>query len=92
MPITITLPKFKMSQFSKKVITTMTFLWFVGAFVGFYIIFAQGYGLEAVLSYIGMPMSGGIVGYMIKSGLENQGMGKANVESAGVTTDGPSNE
>lgn len=62
----------KPKEFSKKVITAMTFLWFFAAAFGCIVVWVKGYGLEALLSYVGAPMTGGIIGYMIKSAMENR--------------------
>lgn len=62
----------KVKEFSKKVIVAMTVLWFAVALLGGYIVWANGYGLESLLDYVGQPMAGGILGYMAKSALENR--------------------
>lgn len=62
----------KPKEFSKKVITAMTLLWFVAAVFGGIVVWVNGYGLEALLSYVGAPMTAGILGYMIKSATENK--------------------
>lgn len=62
----------KVREFSKKVIVAMTALWFSGAAFGGVIVWRNGYGLEALLEYIGAPMVGGIIGYMAKAALENR--------------------
>lgn len=62
----------KVREFSKRVIVAMTLLWFLGAAYGAVIVWTNGYGLEALLDYVGQPMAGGILGYMAKSALENR--------------------
>lgn len=53
-------------------------LWFAGAVFGFFVVTVQVIrgdtlvGLSEVLAYIGAPMTGGIVSYMIKSALEDK--------------------
>jgi len=64
-------------EFSKRTVCAMTVLWFIGAVVGGFVVlwqlFTGAYAvqLDSLLNYIGMPMTGGIVGYMAKSALEN---------------------
>ena len=66
-------------QYSKKVLTAMIVMWFLGAVLGFVVVGVQLYrndtmvNLSDVLVYIGAPMGGGIVSYMIKSAWEKQG-------------------
>ncbi len=74
-------------QYSKKIITMMISLWFLGAVFGAVVIVVElagilagveGYSmgltvhLPELLSYIGMPVGGGIIGYMCKSAFENR--------------------
>ncbi len=65
-------------EFSKKALTAMILLWFVGAVFGFFTVGVQLFradttvGLAEVLTYIGAPMTGGILGYMLKSAAENR--------------------
>lgn len=61
-----------LKEFSKKVVLGMIVLWFLGAFFAVVVILWQGYGLEALLNYIGYPMGAGIVGYMAKAAFENR--------------------
>jgi NADH:ubiquinone oxidoreductase subunit 6 (subunit J) len=70
-------------QFSKRCLGAMIVLWFAGAIFGFTVCSIQIYrgelvSLGEVLAYIGAPMTGGILGYMIKSAWEKQG--KKNTE------------
>ena len=74
----------KFVQFSKRCLAAMIVLWFVGALFGFAVCGIQIYRSEVVsigevLAYIGAPMTGGILGYMIKSAWEKQGK-KNNLE------------
>ena len=62
----------KRREFSKRVIIAMIALWFLGALYGGVTVLIGGYGLEALLSYIGEPMSAGIIGYLLKSAFENR--------------------
>ena len=59
-------------QFSKKVVSAMTALWFMTAVFGAVVVWRQGYGLDSLLTYVGAPMTGGIVGYLAKSAFENR--------------------
>ena len=75
-----------MKNFSKIVIRAMIVLWFCGAFFGGAVVIvqlAQSFlngspysqtivNLPELLSYIGMPVSGAIVGYLAKSAFENR--------------------
>ena len=76
-----------MKQFSKQVIRAMVWLWFAGAVFGAAIVTAElvavfcelgSYSsmvtvhLPELLTYIGAPMSCGIVAYMVKSAFENK--------------------
>lgn len=75
-----------MKQYSKRIIKQMITLWFVGAGFGAAVIMVElvatlagvdGYSvaitihLPELLTYIGMPVGGGIVGYLLKSAFEN---------------------
>ncbi len=66
-----------MKEFSKKALTSMIVIWFAGALFGFFVVSLQLYRYEIVslsdlLMYIGAPMTGGIIAYMIKSAQENK--------------------
>lgn len=75
-----------MKNFSKTVIRAMIVLWFVGAVFGAVVVVVQliqsfisgspysqtVVNLPELLSYIGMPVSGAIVGYLAKSAFENR--------------------
>lgn len=70
--------KKQFKQFSKRCIGAMIVLWFIGAVFGFCVVAVQlirgdmTVSLGDVLAYIGAPMTGGIVSYMIKSALEDK--------------------
>ena len=75
-----------MKNFSKTVIRGMILLWFSGAAFGAVVVVVQliqsfisgspysqtVVNLPELLSYIGMPVSGAIVGYLAKSAFENR--------------------
>ncbi len=71
------------AEFSKKVIGALTAVWFIGAAVGIVIVTIQAVrgdmvSLGELLVYIDAPMTGGIVGYFIKSAQENREKIKVN--------------
>ena len=65
-------------EYSKKIIRLMVMLWFIGAVFGMAVIVVQlctgAYyvSLDAIMNYIGLPVGGGIVSYMLKSAYENK--------------------
>lgn len=75
-----------MKNYSKSVIRAMIVLWFLGAAFGAGVVVVQlvqsflsgspytttVINLPELLSYIGMPVSGAIVGYLAKSAFENR--------------------
>ena len=67
-----------MKEFSKKALVSMIILWFFGAAFGFLAVSVQllradvTVSLSDLLLYIGAPMTGGIVSYMLKSAAENR--------------------
>lgn len=76
-----------MKQYSKRILRLMIILWFAGAVFGAAVIIVElvgvlcgndGYSLgltvhlPELLNYIGMPVGGGIIGYMCKSAFENR--------------------
>ena len=71
-------PHKKFVQFSKRCLAAMILLWFIGALFGFFVVGVQIWRGDVtvntgeVLAYIGAPMTGGIVSYMIKSAWEKQ--------------------
>jgi hypothetical protein len=56
----------------------MIALWFAVAMFGMIIVFLQAQrgeyssGLDGLFGYVGLPMGGGIVAYLIKSAVENR--------------------
>ncbi|MBQ7923615.1 MAG: hypothetical protein IJ325_13740 [Clostridia bacterium] len=76
----------KQMQYSKKILTAMIRLWFAGAVFGMIFVSVQlcilllvpeitlnmPLSLDAILNYIGIPMTGGTVGYLLKSAIENK--------------------
>ena len=68
----------KFVQFSKRCLAAMIALWFLGAVFGFAVVALQvirgdmTVALSDLLLYIGAPMTGGIVSYMIKSAWKKQ--------------------
>ena len=65
------------TEFSKKALAAMIAIWFIGALFGLFVVSLQLYrhemvSLSDVLMYIGAPMTGGIIAYMIKSAQENK--------------------
>jgi len=71
-----------LKEYSKRVIRLMIILWFVGAIYGMaavtyelaisYLDTTITVHLPELLTYIGAPVGGGIVGYMCKSAWENK--------------------
>ena len=71
-------------EYSKKIINLMIVLWFAGAAYGAVVIAVELIAsllcrdttitihLSEWLAYIGAPITGGIVGYLIKSAMENK--------------------
>ena len=65
-------------EYSKKIIRLMVLLWFIGAVFGMAVVITQIFtgayyiSLDAVMNYIGLPVGGGIVSYMLKSAYENK--------------------
>ena len=68
----------KLAEFSKRTIAALTVMWFVGALIGMLVVAVQtvrgdyNVALSDLLLYIGAPMTGGIVTYMLKSAYENR--------------------
>ena len=65
------------TEYSKIILGALTLFWFLGAILGGAIAADaaahENYSpLDSVLVYIGAPMSGGVVSYMIKSAGENR--------------------
>lgn len=79
-------------EFSKRALTAIIICWFIGAVFGIAAVCiqitrgAEYTNLSDVLLYIGAPMTGGVIAYMIKSAAENvpkikKGNDKENGES-----------
>lgn len=70
--------KRKDSEYSKKTLSAIIKLWFAGAVFGMaftivqLIVSPDMASIDGLLTYIGAPMSCGIVTYLIKSALENK--------------------
>lgn len=77
-----------MKEYSKRIVKAMILLWFIGAAFGAAVIVVEliatmigsdsysGMGvtvhLPELLAYIGAPVGGGVVGYLLKSAFENR--------------------
>lgn len=76
-----------LKEYSKKIIQLMIILWFVGAVFGMAIVTIETIAmlvyatnsavmitvhLPELLTYIGAPVGGGILGYLLKSAFENK--------------------
>ena len=72
----------RLIQYSKKIISAMILLWFAGALFGGYMVYRTSMELSSLLSYIGAPMSVGILGYLLKAAFEN----KEKIRQSGTTT------
>lgn len=65
-------------QYSKRALDRVIQLWFLGAFFGMIVCIVQlirapeSVQLEPLLVYIGGPMMGGVISYMIKSAIEDK--------------------
>lgn len=73
----------KLHEFSKKFIVVATTVWIIGAAYGAIIVGAQLIAslinpaggvvdLASYLTYLAVPLSGGVIGYMCKSAFENR--------------------
>lgn len=69
-----------MQEYSKRCIAAMIVLWFLIAIFAVGVVVYQllhTYSpeyvtMDSLLNYVGIPMTGGIVGYLIKSAVENK--------------------
>lgn len=67
-----------LAEFSKRVVAALVAVWFVGALLGAAVVAVQTLrgdmtvNLSDLLLYIGAPMTGGIVTYLLKSAYENK--------------------
>ena len=65
-------------EYSKRTLSAIVKLWFAGAIFGMcylvvlLIIAPDMASLDGLLTYIGAPMGCGVVGYLIKSAMENR--------------------
>ena len=70
--------KKKLAEFSKRTIVALIVMWFVGALIGIAVVAIQtvrgdyNVSLSDLLLYIGAPVTGGIVAYLLKSAYENK--------------------
>lgn len=68
----------KTTEYSKKALTAIIKMWFVGAVFGMLFAVVQlsvapeSAEISGLLTYIGTPMSCGIISYLIKSAVENK--------------------
>lgn len=68
----------RVQEFSKRALWAMIALWFIGAAVLIAVVLVQLIRGDYTIStgdltmYISAPMTGGVLGYMIKSGTENK--------------------
>lgn len=90
----VALPKKKKKrEYSKIALTAMIVLWFVGAVFGMAVVVwqlitaAYAVNIGDVLIYIGAPMTGGIVGYLVKSAIENKEKIKKKPDAEDVSVD-----
>ena len=83
------LKRSKLKEYSKRCIAAIITLWFVVALfgIGFNIYqlthttTPEAINLDALYGYVGLPMTGGIIGYLIKSAMENKEKIKGNITS-----------
>ena len=65
-------------EFSKKALFSMIVLWFIGAVILIAVVLAQlirgdyTVGTTDLTTYVCTPMTGGVLGYMLKSAIENK--------------------
>lgn len=79
----------KLKEYSKRCIAAMIVLWFAVALFGIGVnIYQLGHTetpetvmIDSLYGYVGLPMTGGIIGYLIKSAMENKEKIKGNVSS-----------
>lgn len=72
--------KSRLKEYSKKAIAAMIILWFAVALFGMGVIIYQllhsytpeSVSLDSLFNYVGVPMTGGIVTYLLKSAMENK--------------------
>ena len=79
----------KLKEYRKRCIAAIITLWFVVALfgIGFNVYqlthtqTPEVIDLSALYGYVGLPMTGGIIGYLIKSAMENKEKIKGNITS-----------
>lgn len=70
--------KSRVKEFSKRILAAMAFMWFVGAVYGMAFeivvlcIAPEMASIDGLLVYVGAPVTGGLMTYLIKSALENK--------------------
>lgn len=72
--------KSRLKEYSKKAIAAMIILWFIVAVFGMVVVVYQlshsctpeSVSLDALYNYVGIPMTGGVVMYLLKSAVENK--------------------
>ena len=70
----------KLKEYSKRCIAAMIVLWFAVALFGIGVNIYQlkhtttpeAVTIDPLYAYVGLPMTGGIIGYLIKSAMENK--------------------
>lgn len=81
--------KSKLKEYSKKAIAAMIILWFIVAVFGMGVIIYQlkhsfspeNVSLDTLFNYVGMPMTGGIITYLLKSAIENNQKIKSSISN-----------
>ena len=80
--------KKRLQAFSKKALAAMILLWFIGAGVVMAVVIAQAVRGDLTVNttdlttYICTPMTGGVLGYMLKSAVENKEKIKGNIQES----------
>lgn len=72
--------KSRLKEYSKKAIAAMIILWFIIAVFGMIVVIYQlshshspeSVSLDSLYNYVGIPMAGGVVMYLLKSAVENK--------------------
>ena len=79
----------KLKEYSKRCIAAMIILWFAVALFGIGVNIYQLKNtmtpevvmVDSLYAYVGLPMTGGLIGYLIKSAMENKEKIKGNITS-----------
>lgn len=72
------LTKTRVKEFSKRILAAMAIVWFIGAVFGMVMeiillcIAPEMVMLDGLLTYIGAPVTGGLMTYLVKSAMENK--------------------